>query len=406
MVQGLRPQPRDGKPHGLAGSNQANMRAHNERLVLTLIRRHGPTAKADIARATGLSAQTVSVIMRQLETDGLLVKGEPVRGRVGQPSVPMALAADGAYFLGLMIDRRVLDLVVTDFLGEIIAREQRTHSHPLPDATQEFVAERLPRVTRALPARHRSRIAGMGLAMPFRLWDWADPLGVPQKEMDAWRDADLREALAAQTRYPVLLQNDATAACAAELVFGQAEMPADFLYFYVGYFIGGGVVLNGGLYSGRRGNAGALGSLPVPLPDGRSGQLIDVASLSGLTQRLTAAGHDTAAVWGDPLALPEDEAVLAPWIEEAAAGLAHAIAAAVSVIDVETVLIDGWIPSSLRERLVAATCGQLGRVNLAGLSAPDIREGTIGPNARTLGAASLPLSERFLVEPNALSRTG
>ena len=87
----------------MRGSNQTGMRAHNERLVLSLIRKHGPMAKAAIARMTGLSAQTVSVIMRALEADGLLVKGEPVRGKVGQPSVPMGLRAQGAYFLGLKV---------------------------------------------------------------------------------------------------------------------------------------------------------------------------------------------------------------------------------------------------------------------------------------------------------------
>ena len=51
---------------GARGSNQSGLRAHNERLVLSLVRRHGALAKADIARRTGLSAQTVSVIMRQL----------------------------------------------------------------------------------------------------------------------------------------------------------------------------------------------------------------------------------------------------------------------------------------------------------------------------------------------------
>ncbi len=63
------------------------MRAYNERLVLSLVRSHEALSKADIARASGLSAQTVSVIMRALEKDGLLIKGEPVRGKVGQPSV-------------------------------------------------------------------------------------------------------------------------------------------------------------------------------------------------------------------------------------------------------------------------------------------------------------------------------
>ena len=52
-------------------------------------------AKAEIARATGLSAQTISVIMRGLEEDGLLRRGEPIRGKVGQPSIPMSLDAEG-----------------------------------------------------------------------------------------------------------------------------------------------------------------------------------------------------------------------------------------------------------------------------------------------------------------------
>ena len=72
------------------GTNQAGMRAYNERLVLTLVRRHKALAKSEIARMTGLSAQTVSVIMRQLEADELLIRGEPQRGRVGQPSVPLS----------------------------------------------------------------------------------------------------------------------------------------------------------------------------------------------------------------------------------------------------------------------------------------------------------------------------
>ncbi len=54
------------------GANQTRVRAYNERLVMSLVRRHGELSKADIARRSGLSAQTVSVIMRALESDGLL----------------------------------------------------------------------------------------------------------------------------------------------------------------------------------------------------------------------------------------------------------------------------------------------------------------------------------------------
>jgi predicted NBD/HSP70 family sugar kinase len=88
-------------------------------------------------------------------------------------------------------------------------------------------------------------------------------------------------------------------------------------------------------------------------------------------------------------------------VEEAAGGLAHAVAAACSVIDFETVMIDGWLPASLRSRLVEATQARLRDMALVGIELPGVREGTIGPDARALGAASLPLSERFLVEAQA-----
>ena len=133
------------------GSNLSGVRAHNERLVLTLIRERGPLAKSDIARLSGLSAQTVSVIMRALELDGLLIKGAPVRGKVGQPSVPMALNPQGAYFFGLKIGRRSLDLVLTDFLGTVQGRLQHTHSYPSPKSVIEFAQRGMSELMTALP---------------------------------------------------------------------------------------------------------------------------------------------------------------------------------------------------------------------------------------------------------------
>jgi len=79
------------------GANQTGVRAHNERLVLSLIRRHESLPKAEIARRSGLSPQTVSVIIRVLEADDLLIRRARVRGKIGQPSVPMALNPNGAF---------------------------------------------------------------------------------------------------------------------------------------------------------------------------------------------------------------------------------------------------------------------------------------------------------------------
>ena len=384
------------------GSNQSGMRAHNERLVLTLIRQNGPLAKAEIARLTGLSAQTVSVIMRHLETDGLLIKGDPIRGKVGQPSVPMRLDPRGAFFFGLKVGRRSVEIVMTDFLGSVLFRANRTYAYPTPEVALEFTTEKTAEFLEKLHPDEQSRVAGLGIAMPFFLLDWAGHLGVPPEKMAAWRGIDFRAEVAANHDFPVYLHNDTTAACGAEVVFGTGDPPPNFLYFYLGYFVGGGVVLNGSLFSGS-GNAGALGPLPVPTSGGETSPLIDVASLSGLEAKLNAHGTDTTAMWETAQDWDFDPAVVSDWISQAANGLAHAIIASCSVIDFAAVLIDGWLPQDLRTELVSAVDGEIERITTDGLVLPDINPGTVGADARALGAASLPLGERFLIEGNAVA---
>lgn len=400
------PRPEDPQRTDIRGSNQSGMRAYNERLVLTLLRRHGPLAKAQIARLTGLSAQTVSVIMRALESDALISRGEPRRGRVGQPSIPMHLEPTGAYFLGLKVGRRSVELVLIDFMGKVLDRARHTHAFPTPDATLDFVREALPDLLERAPPQVRERVAGLGVGLPFHLWSWADPLGVPPENLAAWREIDLEARLAAEVPFPVLLENDGSAACSAEIVFGTRgpeTETGDFIYAYVGYFAGGGLVLDGRLVSGKSRNAGALGSMPVPAPGGGSVQLLSLASLSGLEAMLAARGHDAAGMWESPEDWRIDDDVLSAWVREAAAGFAHVAASSAALLDLEALVIDGWLPAELRARLVAETSRALARIDLSGVSVPHVREGTVGPGARSVGAASLPLSTRFLIDPNALT---
>ena len=383
---------------GIRGSNQSGIRAHNERLLLSILRQDGPMAKADIARATGLSAQTVSNIMRGLETDGLIAKGEPQRGRVGQPSVPIRLADDGAFFWGMKIGRRSAELVLANFLGQVLASAHQTYRYPTPEDTIRFARESVTRISSGLSSVQRDRIAGFGIAMPYQIWRWAREIDVAPETMSAWKTFDVAAALQDVCDCPVFLENDASSACGAQLVFGDGSLPPDFLYFYVGYFIGGGVVLDNRLYTGPTGNAGAIGPLPVIGPDGRLTQLLEVASLSRLERDVLAADGDIDRLWNSPHDWNVPSDILTGWTETTAAALAQAIIAALSVIDFEAIVIDGWMPASVRSDLVQAIRSQMSRVNMTGLNAPDVVEGTIGPDARALGAASLPLSHRFLLD--------
>lgn len=391
---------------GFRGANQSGMRDRNERLVLSLVRQNGALAKSDIARITGLSAQTVSVIMRALEEDGLLIRGEPVRGRVGQPSVPMSLNPEGALFLGLKIGRRSADLVLVDFLGRVLTMRRRIYRYPTPAAVVAFVDETLPDILRSLPPPLRVRIGGLGIAMPFQLWNWVQVIHAPQDEMDQWQTRDIQAELAALTGMPVFVRNDATAACGAELIFGTGERPSDFLYFYFGTFIGGGLVLSGRLFTGRTGNAAGVGPMPVPGPDGRMRRLFDAASLSVLAEAMEAAGEASDPLWQYPDAWTVSPDVLDRWIDGAAEGLAAATLSAATLLELEAVLIDGWMPASIRAEIVRRTEAALLRLDLAGVTPPAIREGTIGAQARALGAAAIPLSQRYLLDSGTVGHEG
>lgn len=387
--------------HSMRGSNQSGLRAYNQRLVLSLVYAHGNLAKTDIARMTGLSAQTGSVIMRELEAEDLIVKGEPIRGKVGQPSVPLSINPDGAFFIGLKVGRRSAELILINFLGEAKATLRMSYPWPTPPQIVAFVRDGIAEMLKVLPEDLRNRVAGLGIATPFQLWDWTEQAGAPREDMDLWRECDLRAELAGVCDMPVYLQNDATAACGAELVFGKHPDLNDYLYLYIGTFVGGGVVLNGSIFSGRTGNAGALGPLPVTGPDGKLVQLLDRASIMLLERMLKAAGHDPSPLWNSPDHWVGFEDLAEEWIAIVARGLAQAIVTAASIIDFEHVIIDGGLPAEIREKIVVATRGEVNRYDLRGLQVPKILPGTVGPLARALGAASLPLFDKYLIDRNA-----
>lgn len=380
------------------GTNQSGMRERNERVVLTLLRRTSGLASAEIARRTGLSAQTVSRIIRSLEEDRLIRRGTPQRGRVGQPSVPLSLNPAGAFFLGLKVGRRSVEMVLTDFLGKILDREKEIHPYPDFDHVVSFATASHDSIRSRLRPEHRSRIAGMGIAMPFHLWNWAAQIGVSPERMANWETRDLGLELKGRLDLPLFIQNDATAACSAELVFGKTPRPGNFLSFYVAFFIGGGLVLRGSLFGGSSGNAAGLGPLVVPDRDGRMLPLIELASLSTLERRLLEMGLDPMHIWNSPENWDIPAAALTDWVDCTGPALGHAVRAAQTLLDLDAVLLDGWLPRDVLATLVERVGETLDGLDLSGMRRPEILGGTIGADARSLGAASLPLSARFLVD--------
>lgn len=384
------------------GSNQIRVRVYNERLVLDLIRRHQFLSKAEISRMSGLSAQTISVIMRSLEREGLIKRGEPNRGRVGQPSIPMRLNPDAVFSIGLKIGRRSIEVVLIDFLGKVRHSYRALYSYPRMKWIIPHILVGIGEIELKLTEQERLRIAGIGVAAPFELWNWSAEVGAPQEELDEWRDIDLRQEIASRVSYPVFLQNDATAACGAELVFGNGQNHSDFLYVFIGSFIGGGVVLNSKLFTGRTGTAGALGSMPVQGPNGEPKSLLKIASIIWLEQALQKQGVDSNPLWQCPTDWKDYGQALDEWIDACGKAIAQAIIAAASLIDFGATIIDGSFPAWVRQQIVKSTRQALNNHDLQGIIIPSVQEGALGDPARAIGGAVIPLFDRYLLDQNVL----
>lgn len=370
--------------------------------MLTKLREQGPLASAELARVLNVSAQTASVITRALEKDGMILKGEPVKGKVGKPQIPVALHPDGAFAFGLQIGRRGADLILMDLAGNTRRHERIGYKYPSPDILENFVARGVAEACDDLDDDARARIVGLGIATPFELWNWLEALGAPVEEAEKWRAVNLEETYSRLTGLRVTVANDASMACNGELVFGAGRAHRDFAYLYVGAFVGGGIALGGQVYHGARWNAGAFGSMPVGAVEDPDHQLIHHASLYRLEKTLEAK-------LGRPINLrtETDHWNTAPgevseWIAGTGKALGKAAVAINAVLDIDTVVLDGGFPPAIRSRLAARMTETMAQIDQQGLFPMTVTEGELGRRAGAMGAAFQPLLSAHFLEGSQL----
>ncbi len=367
----------------------------NERLFLTLIRKHGPQSKAELTRATGLSAQSASVIVRRLHDAGLVAPQKAMRGKVGQPSKPFALNPEGAYAIGVRIGRKTAEVVTANFGYEITKSTVLSFDYPAFEPLRADLIDAVNAHLKEIPATKQQN-CGFGLAAPNNLESWEASVGAPEGAMKDWAERDMASEISTALGRTFYLINDASAACLAELNAGHHERTASYIYFYIGTFVGGGIVMEGRLYSGARGNAAAIGSLPVESKqDGEFRQLISAASLISLTDNFTSNDlpYELAFEQSD---LPDvAKEIVQSWLSVAGRALAYAALSGQAFLDIHNVVIDGSLSQNLRSRLVQETNKALKLFDRRGLPEIQIKEGRAGFPARAQGAAILPLQMVF-----------
>ncbi|TIL56706.1 MAG: ROK family transcriptional regulator [Mesorhizobium sp.] len=364
----------------LRGTNQEFGRPYNRRIVLESIRLHGPIARGDIAKRVGLTVQTVSTIVRELEEHGyvLSMRAEP-RGR-GLPPATLRINPEGGYAVGIHVTPLGINAALINLSGDVIESAYREAANATPDHAFDLIGAMVLELTGLRPG---GRVLGIGMALP-------GPFGVESMSfigpttMAGWKEVALRERLEASTGLPAFFETDMAAAAMGERLYGLGTGYSEYYYLYFGVGLGGVMVHDGSALRGAWGNAGEIGHIPVvpggePCPCGNRGCLERYLSLEALRRRNVS---------------------YADWVDEVGPIFRNAITIIENLFDPETIILGGLASTDLLERLAGSVARLANSISARNdRTAPRVTVARGGQHAVLRGAAALAvagvLSPRF-----------
>lgn len=377
------------------GVAQSGVRIANERAVLTLIAIHPGSSNADLARLSGLGPQTTSRIVAELEARGLVMRGQVLRGRRGQPATPLFLDPHGACAIGVEIGWRHFEVLLLEMSGKTLASVQRSYSWPDANTVFADVAAEIANIRSGMSEQQHARLTGIGVASPSFIEQNISRLGAPDEHKALWEGIDVAARIAGDTGLSVEWFNDGSAACWGEMIAQPGPRRPGFAYMQVGTFVGAGIVIRGNLWEGPSGNAANLGAIMVSDADGKPTYVYLVASLMALQAQLERAG----------LALPEGtslnwdwealEPVASQWLDRAGLALAKAVISTRAIIELDKAIIDGVMPRAIVERLLERVRHHIVELPTTTADRPNVGMGLLGASAAATGAAQLLLFRRF-----------
>lgn len=377
----------------------AGMRFFNKRAAFNAISLSPGSSAADLSRITGLGPQTISRILGELEVSALIKRGKPRRGQLGQPPTPNFVNPEGAFCIGCEIGWRHIDILVQNLGGEVIGRHYRNYLFPDFYAVLDEVAALSELLIELVPKALRSRIVGIGLALPSGLDRSAELFGAPHVKVAAWKHIDPVEMLHKASGLEVVRYNDGSAGCWGEYALLPLPRPKNIAYILVSTFIAAGLIVDGMLWEGPNGRSADLGSMRLTGPKGGPETVDMVASVFALEQKLLAG--DLPVPKGDSmlwdLANAED---IDEWLNEASQAIADTIANTAAVTELDIVILDGALPNAIVEQLVATVRTLLSATPTHTHVWPTVMMGSHRSSAPALGASWLPMHRRYFSSEN------
>lgn len=292
----------------------------NQALIIRTIVRYGKISRASLARESGLALPSIMRLVDDLMEKGLVVacgKGPTTGGRKG---TLVAINADYCYIIGVEIASEVV-ITLTDFAGTCIASLiLRSSMEAKPD---EDLVQIAGAIEALLKDHHidKQHVGAIGVGTPGRAFKHALPL--PGFMKPGWESVDVARTLSGLTGIKVYEDNVARTNTLGEIWFGHGRSFESFLYVYVDWGVGLGLVNQGHIIPGANGVAGELGHMKIE----RDGLQCYCGSKGCLEMYVSVAAKDVSK-------------------ESAIKAMALALGNLINLLNPPLIVLGGYVPRS------------------------------------------------------------
>lgn len=321
-------------------------RQQSVRLVVERLLRDRSVSRAEIARSTGLSKQTISEVMRDLERDGWVHEDGQIQGNVGRSAVTYALRPEAAFVLGIDLGGTKLHVALADLHGVTVVES----IEPTTSDGGSAVVAQIGRMTDALLQRagvSAQRLRGGVMGSPG-IVDPASGGIVIAPNIAGLDSLDVRAALRERLDIDIAIENDVNLAAIGEHWRGNSRKARTFAFIALGTGIGMGIFADGHLIRGARGAAGEvaylpLGGDPYDARGQRLGTLETAIGSAGILERYTGLGGAPGSTVREVFDRLETDEAARITIDEVGRVITTAILAVHSILDPEIIILGGSI---------------------------------------------------------------
>lgn len=309
------------------GSTPEDNRLHNRALILQSLFHQGAVSRADLARSTGLTRTSISALINDLASEGLISElGLRDDSRVGKPANLVGLRSDAYSIIAvdLSADDRFTGAVI-DLAGSVISREEIEAGTSTGEDAVSIALELCDRLAASAP----QRILGFGVSAPGII----SPNGVVLEGLYRdWTDLPLAARISERFGAPAHVGNDANAAALGLRTY-DPDAASSLLVVHLEHGVGLGVVIDGILVRGERFSAGEIGHVTVDelgerCACGRRGCLETVIGTRQLIERLASEA-------------PQDAGRRDEILEDAGRALGQVLAPIVSALNLNDIIVTG-----------------------------------------------------------------